>query len=82
MDRPIGAIYALTQRKQWGMLARVCTESCRRGGKPGHEGIGGHAARNLAGAMPSHAVCQCDNAMDRVDRNAVFVVLADVTHVR
>ena len=82
VNRMVGSIYALAQRKQWGMLALVCVEPARGGRESGQNGFGGHPARDFPGAVSAHAICQCENAMDQVDRNAVLVVLANAADVR
>ena len=82
VDRLVGLVYALGERKQWPMLAPVRTERVRGCAEAGEEHLGGHAARDLAGAMAPHPVGKSENASRKVDRDAVFVVLPHVADVR
>jgi hypothetical protein len=75
-------VYALSQRKQWPMLAAVRTERISGRSESGEEHFGGHAARHLTGAMASHPVGEGENAAREVDRDAILVVLPHVADVR
>jgi hypothetical protein len=69
------------QRKQWRMLAYVCADRVDGRGKARHEHLRGHPARNLAGAMPAHAVGERQNAARGIGRDAVLVVLTHVAGI-
>jgi len=75
-------VYALSQRKQWPMLALVRTECISGRSESGEEHFGGHAACHLTGAMASHPVGEGENAAREVDRDAILVVLPHVADVR